>query len=265
MPYWGKIAGITVGLATGRIWIALIGLILGHQFDRGFAAWSSRADRQPNPLEKLPPDFISTLFQTMGFLAKSDGRVTEEEIRAARVTMHRLGLGPVEAGEAMKCFEQGKKASFPLHERLHGLRRCTARRADLRLLFLRLLLKVSLSKASLHRRERAALWTICSELDIGRVELAQLEAIIRAQKGFRKSAAGNADLRRLNGAYAVLGVQQSSTNIEIKQAYRRLMNRNHPDKLAGRGADQGLAAAASRRTREIREAYEMLKSRRSIR
>jgi DnaJ like chaperone protein len=127
------------------------------------------------------------------------------------------------------------------------------------------LLEVALSKKSLHRRERAALWTICSELDVSRVELAQLEAMLRAQMGFRRSAAGGADTERVTSAYAVLGVNRSSTNEEIKKAYRRLMNKNHPDKLAGAASDNALATAAAKRTREIRGAYEMLKARRSIR
>jgi DnaJ like chaperone protein len=127
-----------------------------------------------------------------------------------------------------------------------------------------LLMEMALSKSALHRRERNVLWTICSELDIGRVELAQLEAMLRAQRGFRKSAAGSADAARLAQAYEVLGVNGSSTNAEIKQAYRRLMNRNHPDKLGGSG-DAAALLAAQRRTREIRSAWDMLKTRRSIR
>ena len=37
MPYWGKIIGTVAGLATGKPWLAALGLILGHQFDIGFA------------------------------------------------------------------------------------------------------------------------------------------------------------------------------------------------------------------------------------
>ena len=35
--YWGKIVGTLVGLATTRPLLVLLGLVLGHQFDRGFA------------------------------------------------------------------------------------------------------------------------------------------------------------------------------------------------------------------------------------
>ena len=264
-PYWGKLAGVMAGLATGRVWLALIGLIVGHQFDRGLAGRGSGHRKADDRAAQVPAEFVRSLFQTMGFLAKSDGRVSEEEIRAARVLMHRLGLGPSEIRQSVEWFEQGKSPSFGLHDNLRKLRRDTVRHRELRLTFVRLLLEVALSKKSLHRRERAALWTICSELDISRVELAQLEAMLRAQMGFRRSTAGGVDTERVTSAYAVLGVNRSSTNEEIKKAYRRLMNKNHPDKLAGAGRDNALASAAAKRTREIRGAYEMLKARRSIR
>jgi DnaJ like chaperone protein len=130
---------------------------------------------------------------------------------------------------------------------------------------MRLLMEVSLSKPLLHQRERAIIWAICQQLDIGRVELAQLEAMLRAQRGFRRSPQGSADASRLDGAYRTLGVSKTASNEEIKTAYRRLMNRNHPDKIAADNPGPELVASAQRRTRDIRGAYEMLKARRSIR
>lgn len=260
-PYWGKVVGTMAGLAAGP-WGALLGLVLGHQFDRGYARYADRSGAAQ--LDRLPGPYARALFRTMGFLAKADGRVSEDEIRAARRLMHRLGLDPADTRKAMNWFTSGKESSFPLHTVLAELRRETRSRAELRGLFVQLLLEVALSKGSLHRRERAILWTICSELGIGRVELAQLEAMLRAQRGFRRSAAGSADAARLARAYEVLGVNGSSTNAEIKQAYRRLMNRNHPDKVSGSG-DAAALLTAQQRTREIRSAWDMLKTRRSIR
>lgn len=263
--YWGKIVGTLVGLATLKPLFALLGLFLGHQFDRGFAERYRRFQRQGTGIGRLPDEYVRALFQTMGHLTKIDGRVSEDEIRAARAIMHRIGLGPARVRHAINWFEDGKKAAFPLIQTMRQLRRVDARRTDMRLLFVRLLLEVVLAKDSLHQKERAMIWTICTEFDIGRVDLAQLEAMIRAQKGFRHSPAGDADAQRVRNAYLALGVEESTTNEDIKKAYRRLMNKNHPDKIASRSPDAAVVAEAERRTREIRRAYEMLKARRSIR
>jgi DnaJ like chaperone protein len=271
MPYLGKIVGtvvgVAIGVATRQTWMALLGFILGHQFDKGFAERFSYAaqDSFDQRFDHLPENFVKALFQTMGHLAKADGRVTEDEIRAARALMHRLGLGPSQIRKAIEWFDGGKQESFSLISTIRQLGQETARRTETRGLFVRLLMEVSLSKDRLHQRERALLWTICTELGIGRVELAQFEAMIRAQRSFRRSPEGSVDARRVRGAYQALGVDESSSNAEIKKAYRRLMNKNHPDKLASQNPDAEMIAAAERKTREIRGAYEMLKARRSIR
>ncbi len=267
MRHWGKVVGTLAGLATGRPWLALLGLILGHQFDRGFADRFTRFGPEVSSgrLEKLPDNFLRPLFQTMGHLAKADGRVSEDEIRAARVLMNRVSLGPVKVRQAIGWFEEGKNPAFALQATVRRLQSETAKHPESRALFLRLLMDVSLAKPSLQQRERALIWTICNELDIGRVELAQLEAMLRAQRGFRRSAAGNSDARRVTAAYAALGIDKSASNDEIKQAYRRLMNKNHPDKIVAAKPDKAAMTEAERRTREVRGAYEMLKARRSIR
>jgi DnaJ like chaperone protein len=254
-----------VGLATLKPWLALLGLFAGHQFDRGFARRYDSFEQQGASVGRLPDDFVRALFQAMGHLSKTDGRVSEDEIRAARSVMHRIGLGPAQVRNAIAYFDAGKQPGYPLIQTMRELRRVGARRADMRLLFVRLLLEVTLAKKRLHTKERVLIWSICQELDIGRVELAQLEAMIRAQKGFRRSPAGDADASRVKAAYDVLGINQSATNVEVKTAYRRLMNKNHPDKFAASKPGKEVIAEAERRTREIRSAYEMLKARRSMR
>jgi DnaJ like chaperone protein len=248
--YWGKIIGTLAGAITLKPWFVLLGLILGHQFDRG---------------GRLPEEFVRPLFQAMGHLAKTDGRVSEAEIRAARAVMHRLGLGPGRVRNAMHWFDEGKRSDFPLQSTIRHTRSIAARNPELRSLFLRMLLEVALSKNSLSQQERAVIWTVCKEFDIGRVDLAQLEAMIRAQKGFRRSPEGDADAGRVNAAYAALGLDNTVSNADIKKAYRRLMNQNHPDKIAGSNPADDVVANAERRTKEIRSAYELLKARRSIR
>jgi DnaJ like chaperone protein len=263
--YWGKIIGTLVGLAARNPWAAMAGFILGHQFDRGFAARYKIFEKQGADISRVSEDFVEALFQAMGHLAKVDGRVSEDEIRSARMVMHRLSLNPAQVRRAIGWFDSGKEPGFQLLKTMRELRRVSARKAPDRLTFVRLLLEVVLAKDSIKKEERALIWKICTELEIGRVELAQLEAMIRAQKGFKRSPAGNADATRVKQAYVALGVSPDSSNDEVKKAYRRLMNKNHPDKISGSNPGADVITEAERRTREVRKAYEMLKARRSIR
>ena len=263
--YWGKIIGTLAGAATLKPWFVILGLLVGHQFDRGFAARYRDFESQGKSSARLPEEFIKPLFQAMGHLAKSNGRVSEDEIRAARGIMHRLSLSPANVRNAMHWFDDGKRADFPLRSVMQQTRKKAARNPELRLLFMRLVMEVVLSNDSISRHERALLWTMCQEFEIGRVDLAQLEAMLRAQKGFRQSPEGNADAARVQQAYATLGVDTNASNEDIKKAYRRQMSRNHPDKIAADNPGADEVAAAGQRTKDIRAAYEMLKARRSIR
>lgn len=240
-------------------------LVIAYQFYRGFTRSMQTFERQGERVSRVSEDYVQALFQAMGHLAKSDGRVSEDEIRAARLVMHRLSLTPAQVRKAVSWFDEGKNPGYPLIQRMRELRRVSARGAGDRQMFVRLLLEVAMAKTSLNRDERAMIWKICKELDIGRVELAQLEAMIRAQKGFKRSPAGDADAAKVRNAYTTLGVNEAATNDEVKKAYRRLMNRSHPDKIASENPAQDVIDEAERRTREVRSAYELLKARRSIR
>lgn len=56
----------------------------------------------------------------------------------------------------------------------------------------------------------------------------------------------------MNDPYAVLGVQRSATDAEIKKAYRELVRKYHPDNYH----DNPLADLAEEKMKEINEAYE---------
>ena len=69
---------------------------------------------------------------------------------------------------------------------------------------------------------------------------------------------------RLADAYEVLGVASSATDAEVTKAFRKLMSKNHPDKLVAQGLPESMIAAAHESTQRILEAYELVKTHRGI-
>jgi DnaJ like chaperone protein len=63
----------------------------------------------------------------------------------------------------------------------------------------------------------------------------------------------------------VLGVRSDAPDADVTRAYRRLMSRNHPDKLVANGLPQSMVEAAHERTRQILDAYEVIRKHRGIR
>lgn len=65
-------------------------------------------------------------------------------------------------------------------------------------------------------------------------------------------------------AYATLGLSESATEAEIKKAYRKLIMEFHPDTVASKGMAEEFKEYATKRFREIQEAYEQISKERGI-
>lgn len=260
----GKVGGGLLGFLAGGYPGALVGALLGHQFDRGLAgqrlgpAGGSLSDVERQRV------FFETTFLVMGRLAKADGRVSEEEIQAARAVMHRMRLRPEAVRQAIALFTRGKQSSFDVDSQVRELRRAVGHQPDLVRAFLEIQMELGLSKGAIAPRERELLWRIAGGLGVSRVELAQLEAVLHAQRSFRSGRRQTGGDDELQQAYKALGVEASASDREVKLAYRRLMNQHHPDKLTSRGLPDAMLEVAKEKTGEISKAYDVIKAGRGL-
>lgn len=258
MPWLGKAVGAALGLAVAGPIGLLLGGLVGHQFDAGAA---QRFAQGGAPAARTRLLFFEVTFEVMGHLAKVDGRVTEEEIRIARRIMHGMKLTPEQVRLAIERFTAGKSARYPLEDRLGELKARIGRRRDLMRAFVEIQLQAAIGGGEIAQAKRRLLWEVGSKFGIGRVQFAQIEALIRAQ--MRQPAAGPGELD-LDSAYKVLGVEPSASDREIKTAYRRLMNQHHPDKLVSKGLPESMVALSEQKTHEILAAYERIKGERGF-
>ena len=65
-------------------------------------------------------------------------------------------------------------------------------------------------------------------------------------------------------ALTLLGVAVDAEPAQIKKAYRRLLSRHHPDKLVGNGASEAQVRQATETTRELHQAYALVRKRRGL-
>jgi DnaJ like chaperone protein len=267
----GNVLGMVLGYLVFRHWFGgVLGFFAGgwlvRQIQLGLNTSSAGGGFEFGGNARVRQQvFFESFFLAMGHLAKADGRVSEEEIQAARSTMHRWRLRPEDVKVAIELFSRGKSADFPLESQMARLATACQGQPQLIRAFLENLLEMPLSSGGIKPSERDVLWRIAASLGVGRAQMAQLEALARARRNFgQQPHASMSSAAELEQAYKALGIEASATDKEVKTAYRRLMNQHHPDKLVSKGLPESMMEAAKERTREIRGAYELIRDRRGI-
>jgi DnaJ like chaperone protein len=273
MNWVGKIVGGVIGMAAMGPWGAVLGAVIGHQFDSG-AGFGTLLGTGSDPAQ-VNTLFFPTTFRVMGHIAKADGRVSEQEIASARAVMHALHLNQPQMLSAMGYFNDGKQPGFDLDADLRLLRTAIAPHPELAHFFLEIQLQAALAGDGLSELPRARLRRVAQLLGLGAAEFARLESILRWSQGTagaRSGPAGGAadsapaaSAERLAQAYVMLVAEPGMTDEQIVKAYRRQMSRHHPDKLQANGLPDSMLERAKERTQQIQAAYELIRVRRGMR
>jgi DnaJ like chaperone protein len=269
MSWKGKFFGAVIGLLITRtVWGALMGAIIGHMFDQSEVWGSASNAAQATGSKSISDVFFRTTFELMGHVAKSDGRVTEAEIDAARRLMYELNLGNREISAAIAYFRAGKSTAYNAELGVERLREACGQRHDLLRAFMELQMRAALAGNDLSPPARAILTRVAERLGMSGLEFAFVEASLRARPRARGASAGTrpaAGAGSLAECYAELEVDSSITDQEVTKAYRRQMSRHHPDKLVANGLPESMAQVAKEKTQRIQEAYEGIRAARGMR
>lgn len=259
---WGKILGGLFGAALAKIPGLLIGIAVGHWFDRsmgksfesagGFAGLG-RTDAEQQGL------FTYSTFAVMGHLAKADGVVTPAHIDRAMGFMQQLGLTTAQQKEAQQAFREGKSADFPVVEQLQKLRQVYRWRPELLQLFLEIQISMAYVDARLSQAELVVLQQVAKHLGFSELRLQILCGRYEAEARFASRPPVQTDSSALTDAYQVLGVTPSCSDSELKKAYKKQMAQHHPDKLVSKGLPAEMLELAKQKSQQIQAAYELIK------
>lgn len=268
--------GALLGLLSGGPFGAVIGAVIGSWISKrgtpslgGFGTHSSEERRQ-----QTQNAFFRATFLVMGRVAKADGRVSENEINAARSIMNTLRLTEAQRRLAIELFNEGKNATTDIDSALRDFRRAPGART-LMPMFIEIQLSAAYADGALSAAELQLFNRICEMLDISAEAFNQIHRRFRAQQDYHRSQ--HSYQQRSNGsqqgqqrasgfgktpvqmAYDVLGVKSSASDSDVKKAWRKLMSENHPDKLVAKGLPEEMMEVAKQKTQEIQAAYDLIR------
>ncbi len=218
--------------------------------------------------------FFKTVFTLMGTLAKSDGRVSEQEIAHIEKFMSQLNMSTAHRKQAISHFKTGSQVDYEIATLIQEFNAVTASSPNLKQMLMVYLVRVALADGKLHPNEADTMREIALQLGYSATAFEQLLAMLLGQGQFAgghyhssgPSSAGSqyTPTSEIDAAYQALGVSKDDSNSQIKKAYRRLIREYHPDKLTGQGLPEEMIKEATARTQEIQTAYDLIKKQREM-
>ena len=268
--WWGKLIGAFLGYLMAGPTGAVFGILIGNFFDRGLAEhfsqphWSYHAEKR-KAVQKI---FFEATFSVMGHIAKADGRVSEQEIQMAKSLMKEMGLNHSQKTQAQYYFNEGKNPGFKLERIIALLQKSSKDNPELLKLFIDIQYRAALVDGLSFKKQQVF------NIILSHMGLAPLNKQYRFYEDFANystyqqknqqysSSSHQQHYQRpqaaLEHAYGILEVLPTANKQEVKRAYRRLMSRNHPDKLISKGLPEEMIKIANEKTQNIRKAYEQI-------
>lgn len=245
---------VLLGGFVGSLMGGPLGFVLG-----AVAGWFLSAylrKQAVSGLSRIQSGFLDSMFAVMGALCKADGVVTKNEVQAAETVFTQLRLSGQQRELAIAAFNRGKEAGFDLDAELMRFRQVSRGHPAMLRMFLQIQISAVAADGQIHPAEHQMLLHIARGLGLPESQVEQLEAMLR---GGQRGAGGRSPDQQLADAYQVLGVAAGISDSELKRTYRKLMNENHPDKLASQGLPDSMREIAERKTRDIASAYDLIR------
>lgn len=251
MSIWGKIIGGVAGFALGGPLGALVGAAAGHAVDHVRSQDADAGTRE------LPPGTGDRSAREIAFsvavivlgakMAKADGTVSRVEVNAFKEVFR---VPPQDMKNVARIFDTAKReaAGFEPYARqvAHLFRDDPAVLEEL----LAGLYHIARADGTVQPEEIAYLRKVAAIFGLGP------DAFDRIQAPFKTSDAVD--------PYAVLGVDRSATDADIKTKYRTLIRENHPDMLIAKGMPQDFIDLATERMAAINAAYDQIEKERGL-
>ena len=249
MGWKGIVIGGYLGSMLGPLG-AILGAALGHSIEKKIGGGSSprRTTRSASAAEV----FCASAAAMLAKMAKSDGRVSEEEIAVVESAFERLGFNLAARRYAVEVFRRAKDDSHSIYEYAREFAEAVPS-VEVRELFYGMLWELARADGSVSAEEREILRRIPSSLGIG-------QAWYSVHDEPDPAAAHSS----LSDAYAALGVSASASDEEIRRIYREKAKKYHPDALRAQGLPEEMISRAAEQMKKVNAAWSAIRSARGM-
>lgn len=244
---YGKWIGGALGWALGGPLGGLFGFAVGSMFDVTERSPEVRGSGNPYARYRqhtTHDDFAMSLLALSAAVMKADGKSTKSELNYIKAFFNGQ-FGERKTAEAMLLMKDLLKRDIPVKEVSEQIRYNMEH--PLRLQLLHYLFNIAKADGHVAESEIQLIKLISNYMGISSIDYDSIEGM------FYKDIAH---------AYAVLEIEQSVSDGEVKKAYRKMAVKYHPDKVSHLGEE--FKSAANEKFLKVKEAYEKIKKERNL-
>ena len=244
MSIWGKIIGGVAGFALGGPLGAILGAAFGHTMDQRRKAHYFESPK--DALLNRQTAFTVAVIVLSAKMAKADGRVTRDEVD----TFKKIFDIPMdEIRDVGHLFNEARQDASGFEPYAKQIGEMFSHDKPVRESLLGGLFQIALSDGHMHRDELKFLENVAFYFNLSKQDFQNIRAVY--------TEIPNID------PYHTLGIEHSSSDSEIKNAYRRLSRENHPDTLIAKGMPKEFIEIANEKMANINTAYDQIMRERS--
>jgi DnaJ like chaperone protein len=248
MSIWGKIIGGAAGFALlGGPLGALLGVFAGHAADKFVDSQAPALEGPEDRNATRQVAFTIAVIALGAKMAKADGQVDRSEVAAFKEVFQ---VPQSETANVARVFDLAKRDSRGFEPYAKQI-------------------------AKMFRKDSPVLEELLDGLfhiarADGRIHDAEIEYLKQVATLFGLSAADFARIREANvgpdqaDPYTILGVTRAMSNDEIRNAWRKLVRDNHPDRLIAQGLPEEFVMLANQKVATINAAYDKVAKERGI-
>jgi DnaJ like chaperone protein len=241
MGIFGKWLGGGLGFVMGGPIGGLLGFLVGSMID---GTTVNTSTYRKGSVSTSQGDFGMSLLVLVAAVMKADGKVVKSELDFVKQFFVRQ-FGQESAKQALLMLKDILKQEIPVREV------CLQIKGNMdyssRLQLLHLLFNLSLADSVMQSSEIAIIERISAFMGVASSDFLSIK---------------NMFIPETDSSYKILEIDQSSSNEEVKKAYRRMAMKYHPDKVSQLGEE--IRKSADEKFIRVNEAYEKIKNERNM-